>query len=290
MTKQYALSPQEKEAALAALQWHVDHDLTDLMLDEAEDYTKVPDLAETMQKLEEKPALKMPVSGAAVSKNSESAGFMGAAEAITESRKMAAACRTLDDLSQAIADFEGLSVKKTATNMVFCDGNPEADIMLIGEAPGADEDIQGKPFVGASGQLLDKILASIGLSRTAEELDKAVYISNILNWRPPGNRTPTPQEIEISLPFVQRHIALVQPKILILCGGVSAKSLLDSKDSISRLRGKFHSFTISDDLKSADIREIKAFATYHPAYLLRTPSQKRAVWADMLMLKAELGL
>jgi uracil-DNA glycosylase family 4 len=149
--------------------------------------------------------------------------------------------------------------------------------MLVGEAPGADEDRQGLPFVGVSGQLLDKILACIDLSRTAEDPAKAVYISNILNWRPPGNRTPSDSEVAISLPFIRRHIELVRPKCLILCGGVSAKALLGSGDSISRLRGKFH-----------DVMGIPAIATYHPSYLLRTPAQKRAVWADMLMLKEKM--
>ncbi|MEM7618535.1 MAG: uracil-DNA glycosylase, partial [Pseudomonadota bacterium] len=213
---------------------------------------------------------------------------IGAAEAMVESKKLAAACTNLDELKQAIANFDGLSVKKTATNMVFSDGNPKADIMLIGEAPGADEDAQGKPFVGASGQLLDKILASIGLARDSKEIDKAVYISNILNWRPPGNRTPTAQEIEISLPFIEKHIELVSPKYLILCGAVPGKSLLNQKASISKLRGKFHEYQAISIQNTAQERTILALATYHPAYLLRTPAQKRAVWADMLMLKSEL--
>lgn len=274
---------QENHAALAALKWHVDQDLADTVLEEPVDRTVPPDLSQINEKIEQvKPKL---VSAP----TEDTPAVIGAAEAIVESKKLAAACTSLDELKQAIADFDGLSVKKTATNMVFSDGNPKADIMLIGEAPGADEDAQGKPFVGASGQLLDKILASIGLARDSEEIEKAVYISNILNWRPPGNRTPTAQEIEISLPFIEKHIELVSPKYLILCGAVPGKSLLNQKASISKLRGKFHEYQAISIQNSAQESKILALATYHPAYLLRTPAQKRAVWADMLMLQSQLN-
>lgn len=198
-----------------------------------------------------------------------------------EAEMIAAAADTLDDLRAAIIAFDGIELKKTATNMVFADGNPQAPVMLVGEAPGADEDRIGKPFVGVSGQLLDRIIKCIGLDRNESDPLQSVYISNILNWRPPGNRTPTPVEIEISLPFVRRHIALVKPKFLILCGGVSAKALLNSGDSISRLRGRWHDVTLSGG------QSVHALCTYHPSYLLRTPSQKRAVWADMLAVQAK---
>ena len=160
--------------------------------------------------------------------------------------------------------------------------------MLIGEAPGADEDRQGKPFVGVSGQLLDRILGCIGLSRRDDDPDKAVYISNILNWRPPGNRTPTQAEVDISLPFIERHIALIKPKAIILCGGVSAKGLLNNDSAISKLRGSFHDYRPITEGIAENASVIPAVATYHPAYLLRTPSQKGLVWADMLMLRARL--
>ena len=214
--------------------------------------------------------------------------FLAASAAREEAVKLALAANTLDELRDAIAAFDGIGLKKTATNLVFSDGNPKSKVMLVGEAPGGDEDRLGKPFVGVSGQLLDKILACIGLSRTEEDPAKAVYISNILNWRPPGNRTPAPAEVEVSLPFIERHIQLVKPEVLILCGGVSAKALMASGDSISRLRKKFHDYTPV----TAEYREgagaIPAIATYHPAYLLRTPSQKKAVWQDMLMLRQRL--
>ncbi|MCB1556629.1 MAG: uracil-DNA glycosylase [Alphaproteobacteria bacterium] len=207
-----------------------------------------------------------------------------ASESRTEAMKLARAANTLDELREAIAAFDGIALKKTATNLVFSDGNPRAPVMLVGEAPGADEDRMGKPFVGASGQLLDKILASIALDRAAEDPAQAVYIANILNWRPPGNRTPTPGEVEASLPFIERHIALVKPKILILCGGVSAKGLLNTGESISRLRGRWHDYRPQTPDIGIDA-PIPARATYHPAYLLRTPAQKRAVWEDMLAVQ-----
>ena len=198
---------------------------------------------------------------------------------IAEAQKLAAACTTLEDLKTAIQNFDGLDVKKTATQIVFADGNPAAKVMIIGEAPGADEDRQGKPFVGVSGQLLDKILACINLSRAGDTADNSVYISNILNWRPPGNRTPTQAEMEVAYPFIRRHIELVNPEILVFCGGVAAQTLLQSKESISRLRGTVYEYSDT----------VKAIATYHPAFLLRTPLQKKKVWDDMLMLQGVLN-
>ena len=201
------------------------------------------------------------------------------------SKDLVAQVKTLEELQEIITNFDGLAIKKTATNMVFSDGNPRARVMLVGEAPGADEDRQGKPFVGISGQLLDKILACINLDRKNETPETSVYISNILNWRPPGNRTPSPIEMQTCLPFIEKHIALIKPKILILCGGVAAKTLLHNNSSISRLRGKFHDY-VPQTIDGQD--PIPAIATYHPAYLLRTPGQKKAVWQDMLRLQEKL--
>ena len=185
-----------------------------------------------------------------------------------------AAINTLDDLRAAVLAFDECPLKATAINTVFSDGNPQAPIMVIGEAPGADEDRLGKPFVGVSGQLLDRMLATIGLDRTK------VYISNILPWRPPGNRQPTSLEINLCMPFVQRHIALIQPKIILMVGGVSAKALMNSKDGIMKLRGRWLDY---QDTVSA--KTIPALAIYHPAFLLRSPGQKRAAWQDLLKLK-----
>ncbi len=214
--------------------------------------------------------------------------LLGKNHARIEAAKLAAAASTIEELREAIAAFDGIAIKKTATNLVFCDGNPKAKIMLIGEAPGADEDRQGTPFVGVSGQLLDNILACINLARNEEDPQKAIYISNVLNWRPPGNRTPSPAEIEVSLPFIERHIQLINPKLIILCGGVSAKALLGSEHSVSKLRKTWHDYTPQTSEFAKDANPIPAIATYHPDYLLRTPTQKRAVWADMLMTQAKL--
>lgn len=189
-------------------------------------------------------------------------------------RMAAAACRTLEELETALRAFDGCPLKATATNLVFADGNPKARVMLVGEAPGADEDRIGKPFVGASGQLLDRMLATIGLDRSS------VYITNVIFWRPPGNRQPTPAEVAACLPFVERHIELVGPEILVLVGGASAKTLLARNEGITRLRGRFFTYE-----STGMPRPVPALPIYHPAFLLRQPAQKREAWKDLLTLK-----
>lgn len=184
---------------------------------------------------------------------------------------------TVEALREELLCFEGCALKHTAMNLVFSDGNPQAKVMLIGEAPGEDEDRQGKPFVGVSGKLLDRMLGSIGLDRTS------VYISNILFWRPPGNRSPTDAEIAACLPFAERHIALVKPQYLILLGGVAAKSLLRTKEGITRLRGRWTEYT--PHIGRDDTPAIHCLPIYHPAYLLRQPGAKRQAWNDLLLLK-----
>ena len=266
----------DNQAALAALQWHIDNDLADMILEEPLDRTAPPDLSAIQEQIEQVPVQEKSIKVLA----EPIIPVLGAAEAITKAKEIAHKCKTLEELQTAIKEFEGLSLKKTATNMVFADGNPKSDIMVIGEAPGAEEDAQGKPFIGDAGKLLDKILNSIELDREHGDMTKSAYLTNLLNWRPPGNRTPTAQEIEISLPFIRKHIELVQPKYLIILGAVAGKALLEQKDSISKLRGRFYNY--------GEAASIQAFVTYHPTYLLRTPAQKRAVWADMLMLKASL--
>ncbi|WP_372024552.1 uracil-DNA glycosylase [Tistrella mobilis] len=188
-------------------------------------------------------------------------------------RSHAGAAQSLAELEQAIRAFEGCALKATASNTVFADGNPEADLMLVGEAPGAEEDRRGLPFVGQSGRLLDRMLKAIGRDRSS------VYITNVLPWRPPGNRTPTPAEIAACLPFALRHIALVRPKLVVAVGGVSAKALLDRPEGITRLRGR--SATL--DLTGL-AGPLPVFATFHPAYLLRQPAQKRLAWGDWLRI------
>ncbi len=190
---------------------------------------------------------------------------------------LAQAAETVDELRLALETFDGCALKKTATNLVFTDGNPEARILFIGEGPGAEEDRQGLPFVGPSGKLLDAMLASVGLDRTT------VLISNTVFWRPPGNRTPTPQETAVCMPFVERLIELVDPKILVALGGPAAKSLLAQTQGIGRLRGKWFSYSTP-----GLARPIEATALYHPAYLLRSPGQKRVTWMDWLGIKRKL--
>ena len=193
-------------------------------------------------------------------------------------REIAAACDTVEALVAAIQGFDGCALKETATNTVIADGNAEtARVMFVGEAPGAAEDRRGLPFVGPAGQLLDRMLAAIGMDRAT------AYISNMIFWRPPGNRTPTADEIAMCLAFTQRHIELVAPEVLVPIGGISAKALLGRAEGITRLRGTWHSY------QSSGLAEpIPAIATFHSAYLLRQPAKKREVWRDLLAIKARL--
>lgn len=198
--------------------------------------------------------------------------------AVGEACRAAAAAGSVDELRRILEEFEGCALKKTATNLVFGDGNPEADIIFIGEAPGAEEDRQGVPFVGPSGQLLDRMLASIGLDRTR------FFISNTVFWRPPGNRNPTTGEMAVCMPFVERLIELVNPRIVVAVGGPAASSLLAQNVSVGRLRGRWFPYS-SPGLA----RPIEATVIYHPAFLLRSPAQKRAAWQDLLGLKRKLA-
>lgn len=198
-----------------------------------------------------------------------------AEEAEQDARAAAASAQTLAELREQLLRFTGCGLKTTATQLVFGDGEAGAEIMFVGEAPGADEDRQGAPFVGRAGQLLNKMLASIGLERSQ------VYIANIVPWRPPGNRTPTPIETAACLPFIQRQIELVGPKILVCLGAPSAQTLLGSKDGIMRLRGRWFNY-------AAGNATIKAIAMLHPAYLLRQPAQKKLAWQDLRLLAREI--
>jgi DNA polymerase len=190
------------------------------------------------------------------------------------------AADSIEALREEVGKFEGCALKHTAMNLVFADGNPKARVMFVGEAPGEDEDRQGKPFVGVSGKLLDRMLAHIGLDRTS------AYIGNILFWRPPGNRTPTDAEIAACLPFAEKHIALVKPDFLVMLGGVAAKSLLRTKEGITKLHGRWVEYTPNIGMNAAPI---KAMAIYHPAYLLRQPAAKRQAWNDLLSLKEAMN-
>jgi uracil-DNA glycosylase len=196
--------------------------------------------------------------------------------AVMAAREAAKSAGSLEELRAMLERFEGCALRNTATQLVFADGNPQARVMFVGEAPGRDEDIEGLPFVGRSGKLLDRMMAAIGLDRTS------AYIANVVPWRPPGNRTPTPQETSICLPFTLRQIELADPDILVCLGNPSTQTLLNSKDGIIKTRGRWFPF-------HTGTREIRAIATLHPAYLLRQPLQKRFAWRDFLAIKKALA-
>ena len=196
--------------------------------------------------------------------------------AIATAREAARTAASLETLRDMLERFDGCALKSTATRLVFADGNPKARIMFVGEAPGRDEDIEGLPFVGRSGKLLDRMIASIGLDRTS------VYIANVIPWRPPGNRTPTPLETQICLPFIQRQIELVDPDILVTLGNPSTQTLLSTREGIMKTRGRWLNY-------DTGTRAIRAMATFHPAYLLRSPAYKRLSWQDLRAIAKALA-
>lgn len=216
-----------------------------------------------------------PIKPASISQGDVSSVVLPDALAVQSARDAAHEARTLDELRVCLERFEGCNLRLTAKNLVFADGNPEARVMFVGEAPGRDEDLQGRPFVGRSGQLLDRMLKAIGLDRSS------AYIANVVPWRPPGNRTPTPQETEICKPFIQRQIELVSPEILVFLGAASAKTLLGTTEGIRKLRGRWMPFVVGETT-------IQCIATYHPAYLLRSPLEKRLSWRDFLSIREKL--
>lgn len=256
----------DREAALAALrlqiEWGADEALAEAPVDRVVAAAAAPVLAVPVPSPAAPAVLRapapslLPVPAAAARLAAEAADLVA----------LQAAIRATDS-----------PLRDTATNLVFADGNAASGLMLVGEAPGADEDRLAKPFVGASGQLLDRMFASIGLDRSRD-----FYLTNILPWRPPGNRTPTDAEVNLFLPFVLRHIALVRPRHLVLLGGVAAKALLRSREGITRLRGRWQ------QLEAEDGAKLPALATLHPAYLLRSPAAKRDAWADLVLLRRTL--
>ncbi len=196
-------------------------------------------------------------------------------EAAGDARARAKDVQTLEELEALLAGFDGCPLKFTAKNLVFADGNPAAKLMFIGEAPGADEDRVGKPFMGRSGKLLDRMMAAIGLDRTK------AYVTNIVPWRPPGNRNPTPQEVSICRPFIERQIELADPDLIVCLGSPATQAITGTKDGILKARGRFYPYHVGG-------REIRALATLHPAYLLRQPLQKRLAWRDFRTLRNAL--
>lgn len=216
------------------------------------------------------------LTSAAAPSARQAPAIAGPETAAADAREAAKSAASLDALRALMEKFDGCALKQTATQLVFADGNPKAKLMFVGEAPGRDEDIEGLPFVGRSGKLLDLMIGAIGMNR------ESVYIANVIPWRPPGNRTPTPQETQICLPFIRRQIELVDPDILVCLGNPSSQTLLGTKEGIMRTRGKWVDF-------DTGTRTIKAMATFHPAYLLRSPAYKRLAWQDFRAIKRALS-
>ncbi len=247
----------------ALLRWYVDAGADECIGEVAVDRLKpVPPPAPAMALAPAPPISTQPAAVPAVSYGAHPAD---AATSVAELRAM-------------VESFDGCGLKQFASKTVFADGNPSARVMFVGEAPGADEDRQGLPFVGVSGKLLDRMIESIGLTRA-----ESAYITNVVFWRPPGNRAPTDEEIAICMPFVRRHIELVNPAVLVLVGGLSAKTLLSTPVGITRLRGRWHEFQ-SPGLAAP----VPALPLFHPAYLLRSPQQKRLAWRDLLSIRERL--
>ena len=246
--------------ALAWLEWQVE-----LGADEAIGETPV----DRFNAPEPVPAATAPVAAPAVKADD--------IDPVVEARQAAARADSLDALRAEMESFAHCDLHRGARSFVFSDGNPAARLMIVGEAPGRDEDLQGKPFVGRAGQLLDRMFEAIGMGRDSPDAQQALYITNILPWRPPQNRDPEPGEIAMLLPFLQRHVALVQPEILVLMGNISCQAVLGRK-GITRLRGEW-----------AQGFDLPVMPMFHPAYLLRNPQAKRDAWADLLAIQARLN-
>jgi uracil-DNA glycosylase len=265
--------PREDLASL--LKWYVDHGLDETIGEDAIDRFALPPppAAAPPQTASAptpiRPSAPPPVARAPVPLESP--------QLVEDARELARRCATIAELEEAVRAFEGCALKRTAKNTVFADGVPGAPVMVVGEAPGADEDRLGKPFVGVSGQLMDRMFTAIDMSR-----ERDLYITNILFWRPPGNRTPTLAEQAICLAFTRRHVELARPKLLVLAGGTAAKAMLDTTEGIMRLRGKWTTLRLDDDT------EVPTMPTFHPAYLLRTPASKRQSWLDLLAIEKKL--
>ncbi|RFB78882.1 uracil-DNA glycosylase [Methylovirgula sp. 4M-Z18] len=277
MTPDHPIPPLEAAELAHVLRWYADMGV-DAAVDEVPHDRFAESAAVTRQS--QAPHASAPIGAAqavsahavAPARSTPASVTASAQDAVLSAQDLAAGAKTLDALRAVLESFDGCGLKKTATQLCFADGNPQAKLMFVGEAPGADEDRQGKPFVGRAGQLLNRMVAAIGLAR------EDVYIANVVPWRPPGNRTPTPQETAICLPFVLRQIALVNPDIVMCLGGASAQTLLALKDGITKTRGRWHKLRIGGgDLPE---REIAVMPTLHPAYLLRTPAHKRLAWQD----------
>ena len=276
-----AFAPQD---AAALLRWYVDHGLDETIGEEPIDRFAVPPpVAVVTAPLASEgpapstPAAPTPIRAPVAPPVARAPVPLESPQLAEDAREVSRRATTIAELEEAVRAFEGCALKRTAKNTVFADGVAGAPVMIVGEAPGADEDRLGKPFVGVSGQLMDRMFAAIGMSR-----ERDLYITNILFWRPPGNRTPTLSEQAICLAFTRRHIELAKPKIVVLAGGTAVKAVLNTTEGITRLRGKWTT------LKLDDGSEVPALPTFHPAFLLRTPASKRQSWADLLALDKRL--
>jgi len=266
-------------SAAALLNWYRAMGVDEIIDDTQVDWFEAAAIAKATQAAAKPPVKEAPRQAASMTQPAAPRpGFNNIApdEAVMDARERATGARTLEELEQALAGFDGCPLKATAKKMCFKRGNDKARIMLIGEGPGRDEDLQGLPFVGRAGQLLDKMLGAISLT------EEDVYITNIVYWRPPGNRTPTTQEVEACLPFLNRQVELLDPEIIVLIGGPASHNLLGTKQGITKIRGTWRDCEIGG--KSRRVMPI-----LHPAYLLRTPAAKRLAWRDMLTLKAALN-
>jgi uracil-DNA glycosylase len=268
-----------REDLESLLRWYVDQGIDETIGEEAIDRFAAPAPQSAPQLVQQQaPAAPTPIRPTPAA----TAPLRGpvpieSPQLVEDARALAQRCNSVEELEAAVRAFEGCALKRTAKNTVFADGVVGSPVMIVGEAPGADEDRLGKPFVGVSGQLMDRMFDAIGMSR-----ERDLYITNILFWRPPGNRTPTLAEQAICMAFTRRHIELARPKVLVLAGGTAAKSVLDTTEGIMRLRGKWTSLNLDDG------SAVPTLPTFHPAYLLRTPASKRQSWSDLLSLDKKL--
>ena len=269
------------DAAAALLRWYVDQGLDEAIGEEAIDRFALPPPAAAasvapLAAPAATPSAPTPIRPATPPPQRAPIP-LESPQLVEDAREAARKATNVAELEAAVRAFEGCALKRTAKNTVFADGVVGAPVMIVGEAPGADEDRLGKPFVGVSGQLMDRMFNAIGMSR-----ERDLYITNILFWRPPGNRTPTLAEQAICLAFTRRHIELARPKLVVLAGGTAVKAVLDTTEGITRLRGKWATLRLDDGT------EVPALPTFHPAYLLRTPASKRQSWWDLLSIDKKL--
>jgi len=269
MSQTPAMTPDSAPTVQQLLAFYLEAGVDCALTDEPVNRLSEPDVAPAPAKTEPReaaPSRSMMQAPAVVA--APRAETLAPEVAIQSAREAARTAPTLEALRALLETFDGCALKSTATRLVFADGNPQARIMFVGEAPGREEDIEGLPFVGRSGQLLNRMIAAIGLDRGS------AYIANVIPWRPPGNRTPTPQETQICLPFIQRQIELVNPDVLVTLGNPSTQTLLSTREGIMKTRGRWFDY-------DTGTRKIRALATFHPAYLLRSPSYKRMAWLDL---------